>query len=116
MFQTPNRRVGAMDNFKAEYRILNYLKLSEKNDEFDGDCFNAGYFGLTERQWLMTLIRMLDDGHIKGVGVKIGADGYGVISLPNPMITTKGLEPLAENSFMRKAANAAKNIREILPV
>ena len=104
-----------MDNFKAVYRILNFLKQSEKNDEFDDECFNAGYFGLTDRQWCSTLIRAIDDGHVKGIVIKTGADGYSVISLSNPMITTVGLEYLAENSFMRKAAKLAKGIREVLP-
>jgi len=41
-----------------------------------------------------TLIRLIDDGHVKGIGVKIGADGYFVVSLSEPMITTKGLDGL----------------------
>ena len=101
-----------MDNFEKVYRILNYLKESERSDEFDSDCFAAEYFGLTERQWSSTLIRMIDDGHVKGISVKSGADGYTMVSLPSPMITTKGLEYLSESALMRKAAGTVKGIEE----
>jgi len=97
-----------MDYFKAVYRILNFLKKSERNDEFDDESFTPAHFGLTERQWAMTLIRLIDDGHIKGVNVRIGASGYADVSIINPMITTAGLEYLAENALMRKAARLAK--------
>ena len=104
-----------MDYFKVVYRMLNFLKASEQQDEFDDTGFTAEHFGMTDKQWAQTLERMIDDGHIKGVSIRIGADGHAVISLSQPRITTKGLEYLEENSLMRKAANLAKGIREILP-
>jgi len=104
-----------MDNFKTVYRILNFLKKSELNDEFDDESFTSEYFGLTDRQWASTLERIIDDGHVKGVSIRFGADGYAVISISNPRITTKGLEYLVENSLMRKAARLVKGIREVLP-
>lgn len=104
-----------MDNFKTVYRILNFLKKSEQHDEFDDESFTAEYFGLTERQWELTLERMIDDGHIKGVSIRYGADDYAAVSLAHPRITTAGLEYLVENSLMKKAARLAKGIREILP-
>jgi hypothetical protein len=104
-----------MDHFKTVYRILSFLKKSEQNDEFDDKSFTPEYFGLTDRQWALTLTRLIDDGHIKGVSVRTGADGYMMISLSAPMITTKGLEYLEENSLMRKAVNLIKGVKEILP-
>ena len=73
-------------------------------------------FNLTDRQWASTLERMIDDGHIKGISIKYGVDGCAVISLTLSRITTAGLENLQENSLMRKAANTAKGIREMLPL
>ena len=104
-----------MDYFKSVYRILTFLKLSELHDEFDYEAFTHTRFGLTENQWVKTLERLIDDGHVKGVSIKIGADGYGVVSLLHPTITTKGLEYLEENSLMRKTARLAKGVREVLP-
>ena len=104
-----------MDNFKAAYRILSFLRKSEQFDEFDGESFTPEYFGLTGKQWASALERMIDDGHIKGVSIHFGVDDYAAISLSRPRITTKGLEYLEENSLMRKAARLAKGIREILP-
>ena len=70
-----------MDNFKAVYRILNFLKKSEQYDEFDDELFTAEYFKITERQFVSTLKRMIDDGHASGLSIKTGADGYSVLSL-----------------------------------
>jgi hypothetical protein len=104
-----------MDNhFKTVYRILTFLKKSEQYDEFDGESFTPEYFGLTARQWALTLERMTDDGHIKGVCIRRGVDGYASVSLLQPRITSKGLEYLEENSLMRKAANLAEGIAEII--
>ena len=104
-----------MDHFKAVYRILNFLKKSEQYDEFDDENFTAEYFKITERQWALTLERLIDDGHVKGVSIRCGADDYAVLTLTQPRITTKGLEYLEENYLMRKAARIAKGIREVLP-
>ena len=68
-----------MDSFKAVYRILNFLKMSELHDEFDDECFTHEYFGITERQFSSTLARMIDDGHVKGIDIKVGVDGYAVV-------------------------------------
>jgi hypothetical protein len=103
---------SVMDNYKAVYRILSFLEKSEQYDEFDGEDFNAEYFGLTDRQWASTLERMTDDGYIKGVVVRFGADGYPAVSVPQPRITSKGLEYLQDNAAMRKASNAAKGVTE----
>ena len=63
------KRKKPMGNFKAVYRILNFLKKSEQFDEFDDESFDAGHFGLTERQWTSTLERMINDGLIQGVSL-----------------------------------------------
>ena len=100
-----------MDSFKAVYRILNFLKMSELHDEFDDESFTPEYFGITERQFTSTLKRALDDGHIKGIILRTWGYGYAIENLSAPMITTAGLEYLEENSFMKKAARLAKGIR-----
>ena len=103
-----------MDNFKAVYRILNFLKKTEQNDEFDDEDFTSKYFGLTDMQWASTLERLIDDGYLKGISVRFGTDGYPAVGISRPRITSKGLEYLEENSLMRKTANLAKGIRGIL--
>jgi len=83
-----------MDNFKAVYRILNFLKKSEQFDEFDDENFTAGHFELNSRQWALVLERMIDEGIIKGVSVRWGACAE--VSWVHPRITMKGLIYLAE--------------------
>jgi hypothetical protein len=106
-------RVKTFDNEKITYRILSFLRKSERYDEFDDESFTPEHFGVTDRQFALTLERMIDDGHVKGVSVKFGADGYPDVRVPDPRITRKGLEYLQENDLMRKAARLAKGIDEI---
>ena len=90
-----------MNNFLAVYRILNFIKKSERYDKFDGDNFNNEYFGLTERQWMNTIERIADDGYVKRLSVEIAEDGCVTLNLSNPAITTKGLEYLADKAYMQ---------------
>ena len=54
------------------------------------------------------------EGYVNGVQVKYSTDGDCSISFCNPRITLRGLEYLQENSLMKKAAQLAKGIAEIL--
>ena len=101
-----------MNNHKAVYRILRYLKTSESYDEFDNDNFTCEYFNLTERQFAATLERLIDDSYIKGVMVKFGADGYPAISISQPRITSRGLDYLEHDIRMLEQAKLAKGISE----
>lgn len=60
---------------------------------------------------------MQDEGYIKGiVCVQSAGDDKRHIADPiKPVITIKGLEYLAENSMMKKAANLAKGIKDFVP-
>jgi hypothetical protein len=100
-----------MDNFRAVYRISTFLRKSERYDEFDDESFTPRHFHLAEKQFALTLERMIDDGYIKGVSVKFGADGRPDYVLSAPRITSRGLEYLYENPLMREAARIAKGIR-----
>lgn len=100
-----------MNNSKAVYRILSFLKCAEKYAEFDSEDFDAGYFKLTDKQWANTLERLTDDGYIKGVKVRTGADGYTVVSIPNPRITSAGLDYLENNPTMQSVSAELKGKR-----
>ena len=92
-----------MDNFKVIYRILHYLEKAMDLDELDRSRLTPEALGVTERRWL-ALWEMLANS----------TDGDCSISFCNPRITLRGLEYLQENSLMKKAAQLAKGIAEIL--
>lgn len=104
-----------MDNFKIIYRILRTLEQSMDLEEFDKSLISAEALGISENRWRALMEMLLEEGYVKGAvavksiystGIKIGPD-FG--------ITLKGLEYLNENSFMKKAANFAKGIKESVP-
>lgn len=103
-----------MDNFRTIYRILHYLETAMDYDEPDMDRISAKTLGITDNRWIAIMEQLVSYGYIDGVSVKRSADGAVTISECNPRITIDGLEYLAENSLMRKAANMAKGIVEII--
>ena len=98
-----------MDNFRIVYKILRYLEKAMDYDEPDMDFISAGTLGISRRRWNAIIEMLTENGYIKGIEIKISADGNEtVISVNSPKITLKGLEYLHENSMMHKAASAAK--------
>jgi len=57
---------------------------------------------------------LVDNGYVKGV-VVIKTLSHESVKVNNIQITLKGLEYLAENSLMKKAASLAKGISDIAP-
>lgn len=105
-----------MDNFKIIYRILKHLEMSMDCEVLDTEAINHLRLGITKERWEQLLIMMQDEGYIRGiVTTQSMSDNHRWIAEPiTPEITIKGLEYLAENSLMKKAANLVKGVREIL--
>ena len=57
---------------------------------------------------------LIKEGYIDGMGVKRSVDNRITVNSCNPCITLKGLEYLNENSFMKKAADLAKGLKDSL--
>jgi hypothetical protein len=103
-----------MDNFKAVYKILRYLERLMDCEDFDRAGFTGERFGVSQERWLRLLGMLADAGYIEGVSVQRAADGHVMVSVGHVSVTLKGLEYLQENTLMRKAANAAKGIVDVV--
>lgn len=105
-----------MDNFKIIYKILRELENNMGNEGFTVALISAETMGISYNRWEQLLIMMQDEGYIKGLVVtKALEDRFRHITEPIfPEITVKGLEYLAENSFMAKAKQALKMAGEII--
>lgn len=103
-----------MDNFNVIYKILKRLEKAMDYDEFDIEQISAESLGINENKWCKIMEMLAQNGYIQGVNVKYSIDGNVLISTSNTRITLKGLEYLNENSFMKKAANIAKGVKEII--
>ena len=103
-----------MDNFKVIYKILKTLEKAMDVDEFDTGLISPEALGISQRRWCAIIAMLVENGYIKGVGL-MKTMGYETVKVKNIQITLKGLEYLDENSFMKKAANLAKGIADIIP-
>lgn len=105
-----------MDNFKMIYKILRTLERAMDLENFDKSCISKERLELTEARWNRIIAMLVAEGYVTGIEVWNSFDcGYPRVVLTRPEITIKGLEYLEENSFMKKAADMAKGIKEILP-
>lgn len=102
------------------YQILAYLYQCLKKDEaVDKRNLqnNSKYFQINENYWAYIVYHMQTMGLIEGV-VFANIDGkpYPIpVNLNNCRITPVGIEYLCDNSFMEKAKNFLKDIKEITP-
>ncbi len=104
-----------MDNFKIIYKILRVLEKAMDVEEFNTESLEADNLGISEPRWRKLMKMLVDEGYIDGVRVIQTNAGELIIKLASPSITLKGLEYLNENSLMRKAANVAKGITDLIP-
>lgn len=106
-----------MDNFKVIYKILKQLEAMLDCEENNIEAISAERLGISRERWEQILIMLNDEKYIKGiVSTKSMSDNKRHICEPiEPEITLKGLEYLADNALMKKAANLAKGIKDIIP-
>lgn len=105
-----------MDNFKIIYKILWELEKNMGNEDFSVGIISPERLKISYERWEQLMIMLSDNGYITGiVAVQDLQDKFKHIAQPvNPCITLKGLEYLAENSFMAKAKEALKTVGEII--
>lgn len=104
-----------MDNFSVIYKILKILEKAMDCEEFEFQQISAEHFGISQCRWAKILEMLTQEGYIQGITVSYSLDKTPLIENRNIRITLKGLEYLSENSFMKKAANAAKEVRDWIP-
>lgn len=102
-----------MDNFKIIYKILKVLERAMDYDEPDLSLISAEALGISQNKWEALIVMLQEEGYVEGVHY-IKTMGMKGVKLTNLRITLKGLEYLEENSFMKKAANLAKGIADLI--
>ena len=105
-----------MDNFKIIYKILKHLESSMDAESTDIAPISPERLGITHERWECLLILLQDDGYIKGIETAqaLGEDRPHITEPIRPFITLRGLEYLADNSFMRRAAQPLRGTVEII--
>ncbi len=102
------------------YQILSYLyQCLKKGEPIDGDKLNYGseLLRINKSYWAYVIYNMHRMGLIEGI-VFVDIDGqetpYATM-LENTRITPEGIDYLCDNSFMEKAKQFLKDIKEITP-
>lgn len=104
-----------MDDFRIIYRILKHLRDAMDFEEFDSEGFTAQRFGTNENRFHALLVQLQESGYIDNLEVVRYTRPPPQIQPPiAPRITLKGLEYLSENSMMKKAADIAKGVLEVI--
>ncbi len=105
-----------MDNFKVIYKILKILEQSMDMEEFDKASISKERLELSEPHWCRIMALIVSEGYVSGIEVWNSMDcSYPRVALVRPEITLKGLEYLEDNTVMKKIANMAKGIKDIIP-
>lgn len=104
-----------MKDFKVIYKILKAFEKAMDLDEFDVErAITAQSLGISENRLKAIFKMLLKEGYLDG-GIFVNCCGIQGIKWDEPAITLKGLEYLQSNSFMKKAANLAKGVSEVIP-
>ncbi len=104
-----------MDNFIIIYKILKALERAMDLEEFDISLISAETLGISQNRWNALMEMLAEAGYVKGVSEISSIGGSSVRISEDFGITLKGLEYLNENSFMKKAANIARGVKETIP-
>lgn len=107
------------DYFVIVYQILSYLYVQlkqGKNIEPEMLLHNGTLFHINYNYWVYIIVNMLDQGYIRGISnVTVGNGYYIKEQLSNLEITPKGIEYLCDNSFIEKAKQYLKDVKDIVP-
>ena len=104
-----------MKAFKVIYQILKAFEKAMDLDEFDVEnVITPENLGISENRLKAILRILLKEGYLDG-GIFVNCCGIQGIKWEEPSITLKGPEYLQENSLMKKAANLAKGVGEVIP-
>lgn len=106
-----------MEQFKIMYKILNYLAKSMEYEDIDVTPITAEQLDISKPMWNSVMCILVENGYVGNVQVRQYTHQKNVVvsNYDNIKITLKGLEYLEDNSMMRKCANIAKGIKEIVP-
>lgn len=104
-----------MKEFQIIYKILKILQKSMDLEEFDKESLSPERLGISEPKWCRLMAMLINEGYISGAETWNSMDqSYPRVALVRPEITLRGLEYLEENSMMKKIADTAKGMIDIV--
>lgn len=106
-----------MDTSKAIYKILEILDELLDDEEFDTKKINHEAIGITEYKWHKLIGIMQNEGFISGfIPTNSIGSSHTKYKMMSPTITFRGIMYLADNSNTAKIINAAKLLKDVIPM
>lgn len=102
-----------MDTLQIAYKILYALEHKE-NPQYMGQAISPERVGAEPGKWLEVVQSLLEEGYVSGVSISEDIVGNQLVDVENARITLKGAEYLRDNSAMRRFAQIATGIIEIV--
>lgn len=105
-----------MNDFKAIYKILKALRdAMDDGEDIDLSALDPERLGISQNRRDALLAMLVDEGYVTGVYAPQYRDRPNrTVHLMRPAITLSGLQYLQENSMMRKVAEVAKGVVDVL--
>lgn len=106
------------DYYVVAYQILSYLYMCLKRGEkieTDKISHKSKYIDINFDYWVYIIEHLQRQGYIEGADVNRAWGGDMFISIENIQITPEGIGYLCDNSFIKKAKQFLKDIKEITP-
>lgn len=104
------------DFFYISYKILSYLyECMKKGNKPDLSVIDPSNYRITYPYLMSIIEELLVNGYIKGISFYDTKDGKINTGFEDMQITIKGIEYLNENTMMKKAYNAIKEVKDWIP-
>lgn len=107
------------DYFVIVYQILSYLyERLKKGEAIEPEklMYNSSMLNINDKYWAYIISNMVEQGFIKGIHNAEVANGYYIAEqLSGCQITPAGISYLCDNSFIKKAKQFLKDVKEITP-
>lgn len=102
-----------MESFKIIYKILKILEKAMDYSDFDTTLISAEALGINKNRWALIIEMLIEDELITGASIIKSIGGRG-IKFSDVHLTIKGLQYLEENSLIKKIAQSAKGVLEVM--
>lgn len=104
------------DYFRLVFKVLSELYTALKaGGRITATELTAEALKIPQAYWAEIVRNLLDEGYVKGYGVRRYLSDTVITGLADIQITPKGIEYLKENNMMQKVLTYLKEIGELVP-
>lgn len=104
------------DYFAIVCQVLKYLyECLKKGEKPEAYFLTASVYNIPEKYQQYIILSLITEEYVKGITVNHTKEGILLGSLPDAIITPKGISYLFKNSLIEKAKRTLKDVKEMIP-